>query len=142
MLLDFGHAFMILTTKIALPTFLVLKDLLIIHKVLSLPFVQNDDEDPTKQFPVAYAMICVLVLSCPMTLPHFLRIEKTLRQKLIALPFLLSCSWPQYRASRLIWLAYWVKNEEEFDRENKEFEQTLCHIGISNQNCITKRLFF
>ena len=123
---------MILVTKIALPTVDVQKDILIIQRVLSLPAIDLNGKDYTNMHSVAYAMICVLVISWLKTLPHFWRIEKTLRQKLIALPFLLTCTWPQYRAGRLIWLAYWVKNEEDFKREYEEYEHTLSHIGISN----------
>ena len=83
----------------------------------------------TNLYHVAYAMACIMALSWLMTFPHFLRIERTLRQKLIALPFLLCCSWPQYRGSRLLWLAYWVKDKAKLEREKTEFEQTLSHIG-------------
>ena len=85
-------------------------------------------------FPVAYAMVGIMVLSWLMTLPHFCRIERSLWQKIKALPFLICCSWPQYRATRLMWLAYWVKNEEKFNRENMEFEDTLSHIGKSKHS--------
>ena len=117
---------MILATKIALPTVDVVTDALGINKVLSLP---AHNRNYTNLYYVAYAMIGIMVLSWLMTLPHFCRIEKSLWQKIKALPFLICCSWPQYRATRLIWLAYWAKNEEQFKREQTEFEDTLSHIG-------------
>ena len=117
---------MILATKIALPTVDVVTDALSIKKVLSL---DNTEERYMIMHYVAYAMTCIMILSWLMTVPHFLRIERTLRQRLKALPFLISCWWPQYRGGRLIWLAYWVKDKNKFKKEKTEFEHTLSHIG-------------
>ena len=179
-MLDKGDAFMILSTKIALPTVDIVTDVLGIKKVLSLPdktqlnhylenhgrhcwedpridrwgsgelykcrsltiqdwnnfteyekneFIDINGTDYTNLYVVAYAMAFFVVLSWIMTIPHYLRVEKTLRQKLKALPFLMVSSWPQYRGFRLIWLAYIAKNEVKFREEKKEFEQNLSHIG-------------
>ena len=78
---------------------------------------------------VAYTMLFFMILSWLMTIPHFLRVEKTLIQRLKALPFLILMSWPQYRGFRLLWLAYWVKDKPKFEQENTHFETTLSHLG-------------
>lgn len=180
MLLDIGDTFMILATKIGLPTVDVVTDILSVKKVLSFsndpkwehfdayanirnwydprirchgcrrdPFTYEDWTSFTDWqrarfmeknsggnyreyqalYPFAYVMTGVIVLSWLLTLPHYFRIEKTLRQKLKALPFLLFCSWPQYRGCRLIWLAHFVKDKEKFESEKREFEHTLSHVG-------------
>ena len=118
---------MIIATKIMLPTVDVVTDGLSIHKVFSYEGSRYRIESQA----VGYAMICVMVLSWIMTIPHFLRVEKTLRQRLKALPFLLlpgGC-WPQYRGLRLLWLAHWTKNESKLKVEQKEEEETLSHVG-------------
>ena len=78
---------------------------------------------------VAYTMLFFMILSWLITIPHFLRVEKTLTQRLKALPFLILMSWPQYRGFRLLWLAYWVKDKPKFEREKNHFENTLSHLG-------------
>ena len=118
---------MVIATKITLPTVDVLTDWLSIIKVFTYPRTWKR----TELHAVGYAMICVMVLSLIMTIPHFLRVEKTLRQRLKALPFLLlpgGC-WPQYRGLRLLWLAHWTKNESKLKVEQKEEEETLSHVG-------------
>ena len=180
MLLDRGDAFMILSTKIALPTVDVVTDVFSINKVLSMPdktqfehysnlkhwedprpwerynkrrlfteqdwnnfteyernyFIDRNGKDYSNLFVVAYAMAFFVVLSWIMTIPHYLRVEKTWRQRLKALPFLMVSSWPQYRGFRLLWLAYIAKNEVKFREEKKEFELNLSHIGKMSKNQI------
>ena len=121
---------MIIATKITLPTVDVVTDALSIHKVLTFKHQdQNRTDHTTELHAVGYAMICVMVLSLIMTIPHFLRVEKSWRQRLKGLPFLMLSSWPQYRGFRLLWLAHWTKNETKFKVEKKEFMQNLSHIG-------------
>ena len=124
---------MIIATKITLPTVDVVTDGLSIHKVFSFdgPGLRSTR---AHLHVVGYAMICVMVLSWIMTIPHFLRVEKSWRQRLKGLPFLMLSSWPQYRGFRLLWLAHWKKNETKFKVEHKEFEQNLSHIGKKSFN--------
>ena len=130
MLLDRGDTFMIIATKITLPTVDVVTDALSIHKVFTFGNQPWHKTNRTAELhAVGYAMICVMVLSCIMTIPHFLRVEKSWRQRLKGLPFLMLSSWPQYRGFRLLWLAHWTKNESKLNVEKKEFEQNLSHIG-------------
>ena len=125
MLLDRGDTFMIIATKIMLPTVDVVTDGLSIHKVFSY----EGSRYRTQSQAVGYAMICVMVLSWIMTIPHFLRVEKFWSQRLKGFPFWLLSLWPQYRGARLLWLAHCKKNKTKFEKEQKEEEETLSHIG-------------
>ena len=116
---------MIIATKITLPTVDVVTDALSIHKVFS----SNETYRKAELHAVGYAMICVMVLSWIMTFKHFLRVEKKWSQRLKGFPFLLLSLWPQYRGARLLWLAHCKKNKEKFEKEQKEEEETLSHIG-------------
>ena len=116
---------MIIATKITLPTVDVVTDALSINKVFSFKHQYRTAE----LHAVGYAMICVMILSWIMTIPHFLRVEKSWRQRLKGLPFLMLSSWPQYRGLRLLWLAHWTKNETKLKKEQKEEEETLSHVG-------------
>ena len=119
---------MIIATKITLPTVDVVTDALSINKVFSFKSKYRTNRT-AELHAVGYAMICVMILSLIMTIPHFLRVEKSWRQRLKGLPFLMLSSWPQYRGFRLLWLAHWKKNETKFKVEEKEFDQNLSHIG-------------
>ena len=119
---------MIIATKITLPTVDVVTDALSINKVFTFKHQYGRDRTAELQ-AVGFAMIFVMVLSLIMTIPHFLRVEKSWRQRLKGLPFLMLSSWSQYRGFRLLWLAHWKKNETKFKEEQKEEEETLSHIG-------------
>ena len=121
---------MIIATKITLPTVDVVTDALSINKVFTFKHQSRYGRDRTAELQaVGFAMIFVMILSWIMTIPHFLRVEKSWRQRLKGLPFLMLSSWPQYRGFRLLWLAHWKKNETKFKEEQKEEEETLSHIG-------------
>ena len=120
---------MVIATKITLPTVDVVTDALSINKVFSYTHKHRFNRTAAELQAVGYAMICVMALSLIMTIPHFLRVEKSWRQRLKALPFLMLSSWPQYRGFRLLWLAHWKKNETKFKVEQEELEQNLSHIG-------------
>ena len=126
MLLDSGDTFMIVATKITLPTVDIVTDALSINKVLTYDGYQRKMAEVQA---IAYAMMFIMIFSLIMTIPHFLRVEKTWRQRLKGLPFLLISSWPQYRGFRLLWLSIWVKNQQKLDAENEEFDQNLSHVG-------------
>ena len=81
MLLDKGETFMIVVTKIMLPTVDVFTDLNTIIRVFMYPKEYNRQR-AAKLHAVGYAMVCVLVLSWIMTIPHFLRVEKSRKQRL------------------------------------------------------------
>ena len=119
---------MIVATKITLPTVDIVTDALSINKVLSYEYDTYQRKKAEVQ-AIAYAMMFIMIFSLIMTIPHFLRVEKTWRQRLKGLPFLLISSWPQYRGFRLLWLSIWVKNQQKLDAENEEFEQNLSHVG-------------
>ena len=127
MILSKDEAAMILMAKIILPTVDVVTDFLTVENVFSMA---NDYSwlAPTL-YGVGYAMIFFIVLSYLMMLPQYLRVEKTWKQKLKALPFLLTSTWPQYRGSRLLWWNYVDENDEKCRAEKLDFEQEISHIG-------------
>ena len=74
MLLDRGDTFMVIATKITLPTVDVVTDALSINKVFSYEGAYGTyGSHRTAEFQaVGYAMIFVMILSWIMTIPHFL----------------------------------------------------------------------
>ena len=134
MILSKDDALMILATKICLPTVDIVTDCLTVVNVfvMATQFESSihwhEDVAPTL-FAIGYTMIFFLVLSFVLMLPQYFRVEKTRRQKLMALPFLLTSTWPQYRGSRLLWWSYVNENDEKCQAEKTDFEQEISHIG-------------
>ena len=134
MILSKDDALMILATKICLPTVDIVTDCLTVKNVFAIATRFSalgswEGEVAPTLFAIGYAMIFFLVLSFVFMLPQYFRIEKTLRQKLKALPFLLTSTWPQYRGSRLLWWSYINENDEKCQAEKTDFEQEISHIG-------------
>ena len=78
---------------------------------------------------IGYAMISFVVLSYLMLIPSYFRVEKTRKQRLKALPFLLISSWPQYRGLRLLNWAYFDQQLDKLTLEKEIFDQDLSHLG-------------
>ena len=133
MILSKDEAAMILMAKIILPTVDVVTDFLTVENVFSMADEYSRSEWHKKRattlYGIGYAMIFFIVLSYLMILPQYLRVEMTWRQKLKALPFLLTSTWPQYRGSRLLWWNYVDENDEKCRAEKLDFEQEISHIG-------------
>ena len=133
MILSKDEAAMILMAKIILPTVDVVTDFITVENVFSMADEYSRSEWHKKRattlYGIGYAMIFFIVLSYLMILPQYLRVEMTWKQKLKALPFLLTSTWPQYRGSRLLWWNYVDENDEKCRAEKLDFEQEISHIG-------------
>ena len=135
MILSKDDALMILATKICLPTIDIVTDCLTVENVFAMgtEFASSKYSSyrgmaPTL-FGIGYAMIFFLVLSFVLMLPQYFRVERTRRQKLKALPFLLTSTWPQYRAMRLLRWSFFHVNDEKCRLEKLELEQEISNIG-------------
>ena len=135
MILSKDDALMILATKICLPTVDIVTDCFTVMHVFAMAnelesaYYTVRKEMAPILFGIGCAMIFFLVLSFILMLPQYFRVEKTGRQKLKALPFLLTSTWPQYRGSRLLWWSYVNENDEKCQAEKTDFEQEISHIG-------------
>ena len=130
MILSKKDALMILATKICLPTIDIITDCLTVENVFTIAAgFSSQSELGQTLFGIGYAMIFFIVLSFVLMLPQYFRVERTRRQKLKALPFLLTSTWPQYRGSRLLWWTYVNENDEKCRAEKTDFEQEISHIG-------------
>ena len=130
MILSKDDALMILATKICLPTIDIITDCLTVENVFTIAAgFSSQSELGQTLFGIGYAMIFFIVLSFVLMLPQYFRVERTRRQKLKALPFLLTSTWPQYRGSRLLWWSYVNKNDDKCQAEKTDFEKEISHIG-------------
>ena len=76
------------------------------------------------------------------TIPHYLRVEKTCKQRLLAFPFLICLCWPQYRSMRVLWLRYVRHNIAKCLAEKLELEQNVSNLGkkLIYMNSLKKQL--
>ena len=70
-----------------------------------------------------------IVINFLFTIPHFLRVEKTWKQRLLTFPLLICQCWPQYRSLRVIWFAYVPKNIAKCLAEKLDLEQSVSNLG-------------
>ena len=75
-----------------------------------------------------------IIINLLFTIPHYLRVEKTWKQRLLTLPFLICQCWPQYRSMRVIWLAYVPKNIAKCLAEKVDLEQSVSNLGKKLSN--------
>ena len=75
-----------------------------------------------------------IVINLLFTIPHFLRVEKTWKQRLLTFPFLICQCWPQYRSMRIIWFAYVPKNIAKCLAEKLDLEQSVSNLGKNLSN--------
>ena len=79
-----------------------------------------------------------IIISLLFTIPHYLRVEKTWKQRLLTFPFLLCQCWPQYRSMRVLWFAYGPKNIAKCLAEKLDLEQNVSNLGKKLSNWISK----
>ena len=70
-----------------------------------------------------------IIINFLFTIPHFLRVEKTWKQRLLTFPFLICQCWPQYRSMRVLWFAYVPKNIAKCLAEKLDLEQSVSNLG-------------
>ena len=78
---------------------------------------------------IGWILWILIVINILFTIPHYLRVEKTWKQRLLTFPFLICQCWPQYRSMRVIWFAYVPKNIEKCLTEKLDLEQNVSNLG-------------
>ena len=83
----------------------------------------------------ALGMLGPIVMTLIFTFPHFIRLERRAIKKVW--PLLLLMLWPQYRATRIIFLGMILK-DKRWKKEKDIFQKNLSSIGkIFHQETIT-----
>ena len=122
-----GDVLELLMTKFILPTVDVCTDILTIEEILTFDPSRVDGYQNLIQ--VGYVMIGFLVLSFLMMIPHYLRAEKSWKQRLATILLLFLQIWPQYRAARLLWFAFIQVDIDKCLREKLVLDRDLSHVG-------------
>ena len=83
-----------------------------------------------------------IIINFLFTIPHFLRVEKTWKQRFLTLPFLICQCWPQYRSLRVLYFAYVPKNIAKCLSEKLDLEQSVSNLGKKLFiHCVTRLIF-
>ena len=76
-----------------------------------------------------------IIINVLFTFPHFLRVEKTWKQRLVTFPLLICQCWPQYRSMRVIWFAYGPRHFRNIAKclaEKLDLEESVSNLGKDN----------
>ena len=97
---------------------------------LSVKLLTNDDTWKGEIQKIFGWIIWIpIIINLLFTIPHFLRVEKTWKQRLLTFPLLICQCWPQYRSLRVIWFAYVPKNFAKCLAEKLDLEQNVSNLG-------------
>ena len=138
-----GDGIVTFITGIALPSADVYTDLALSYSLLNAKanFSQcdwNKYDDP--KFPLCLQdiqrridikhlfgiiMLIPQIFNILISVPHFLKYEKTLKRRLISLPLLIFQAWPQIRSLRLLWLAFIIGDVEQCIHEKNIIESQI-----------------
>ena len=76
-------------------------------------------------------MIIPLILSTLFILPHWLACEETLKRRLVTFPLVLLQLYPQYRSLRVLWWAFFRKNQSQCLKEKRYNDCSISYLGKS-----------
>ena len=118
-------------TSVVLPSADIYSDI-----ALSVKLMNNDRYSRHKFIQNLFGWIIwiPIIVNLLFTIPHFLRVEKTWKQRLLTFPFLICQCWPQYRSMRVIWLAYVPRNIAKCLAEKVDLEQSVSNLGKKLSN--------
>ena len=124
-------ACLLILTEIVLPSTDVISDLLLIIQLTT--YIESEtqcyDVNCLDLNTLGYMMIIPLILSTILLVPHWWKNERSIKHKLLTLPFLILQFWPQYRVFRILWLKYIKKNVEWSVEELRIIKGTIGNIG-------------
>ena len=90
-----------------------------------------------------WIMLIPITINLLFTIPHFLRVEKTWKQRLLTFPFLICLCWPQYRSLRILYFAYVPKNIAKCLAEKLDLEESVSNLGKKlSIHCVTRPIFY
>ena len=148
------NALVTFATSVLLPSGDVYSDIALSVKLLnkscdeykSYSKIDPCDDDRWVEFKVGIENLFGWIIWIPIiinmlfTIPHFLRVEKTWKQRLVTLPFLICQCWPQYRSMRVLWFAYVPKNIAKCLAEKLDLDQNVSNLGKKLTFLNSKRL--
>ena len=136
---SYTDGFVELGAGVVLPTFDVYSDVSLIVLLLSIVPINDNDTwfDYTdykiqiKSMEISFGKIMMipLILSTIFILPHWLKFEKSFKNRLMTLPLVLLQLYPQYRSMRVICWAFIKKNTSQCLKEKHDNDCSLSYVG-------------
>ena len=137
---SYTDGFVELGAGVVLPTFDVYSDVSLIVLLLSIVppndnyfdyFDYNSYRFQIKSMEISFGKIMTipLILSTIFILPHWLKFEKSFKNRLMTLPLVLLQLYPQYRSMRVIYWAFIKKNTSQCLKEKHDNDCSLSYVG-------------
>ena len=86
----------------------------------------------------AVALFIPILLATIFILPHWWRLEGTLRKRIIAFPFVILQCWPQYRMAKILYLGLW-KKDNKWKEEEDDISRNVSTIGEKTNLAFLKK---
>ena len=88
-----------------------------------------------------WIILIPVLINLIFTIPQFLRLEKSLKQRLLTLPLLCCLLWPQYRSLRVLWFAFVRKDTDKCLKEKLDLEHNVRTLGKNSRTTTRKSLY-
>ena len=137
-----GDAMLTFVFGVVLPSFDIFSDIYLSVKLFNRSCDEHEDKywncdndswiarDIGIQNTFGWWIILIPVLiNLIFTIPQFLRLEKTWKQRLLTFPFLICLLWPQYRSMRVLWFELVKKDTDKCLKEKLDLEHNVSPLG-------------
>ena len=131
---SYTDGFVELAAGVVIPTFDIYSDVSLIALLLSIvPSTSAGSLRELQLLVVTFGklMIIPLILSTLFILPHWLACEETLKRRLVTFPLVLLQLYPQYRSLRVLWWAFFRKNQSQCLKEKRYNDCSISYLGKS-----------
>ena len=131
---SYTDGFVELAAGVVIPTFDIYSDVSLIALLLSI--VPSTSAGSLRELQLLVdtfgkLMIIPLILSTLFILPHWLACEETLKRRLVTFPLVLLQLYPQYRSLRVLWWAFFRKNQSQCLKEKRYNDCSISYLGKS-----------
>ena len=116
----------ILIFKLCLPTSDVYSDIGTAYELFT---ISSWSRQKTLYATLGSCTILFMVLGLIFTIPHYLRNETSWKRRLLTLPFLLTLSWPQFKAVEVLWIAFVTKDVDLLEDRMFSMELEISQVG-------------
>ena len=125
-----SDALLIAIFILGLQTFDTYSDISLSYKLQSVKKHEDNDSSEIEILNLAgQIMLCPVVLSVLLTIPHWWKGETGIKRKILTFPLMLLSFYPQYRVLRILFFAFVAKDSDLAWEENHLFEENVGFVG-------------
>ena len=125
-----SDALLIAIFILGLQSFDTYSDISLSYKLQSVKKHEDNDSSEIEILNLAgQIMLCPVVLSVLLTIPHWWKGESSSKRRILTFPLILLSFYPQYRVLRILFFAFVDKDSDIAWEENLLFEENVGFVG-------------